>query len=96
MSDSRTAEIVQLAPNVKAFAVALDQLDSYQGVKLVAKLMRQWERSQKENTFKLLAARATLTPTTVQRLASETTKSPRLHTVLMIMKALGFVAVRFE
>lgn len=91
-----SGEVYQLAPNVKAFTVPLDSLDSYEGVKLVARLMRQWERSHKDNTFKKFAAQANLAPGTVTRLASEQTKAPRMHTILMCMKALGFSAVRFE
>lgn len=79
-----------------AFVMSIDKLDSYEGRKAIARLMRNWERSSKENTFKLLARRATLSPTTVSKIASETTVYPRIHTVLRIMFALGFSMVRFE
>jgi len=87
--------VVQLR-RVTAFAMPLNQLDSYEGRKALARLIREWERKEKGNTYKLLAARANLGPHTVARIASETTVFPRMHTILAIMVALGFTAVRFE
>lgn len=82
--------------SAKAFSISLDELASFRGIKLVAKLIRQWERANKGNTYRHIARKAGLCDTTVARIASEETKAPRLLTILMIMKALGFSAVRFE
>lgn len=81
---------------VTSFAMPLNRLDSYEGRKALARLIREWEREKPEHTYKLLAKRANLTPPTVSKIASETTVYPRLHTILSIMVALGFTAVRFE
>ena len=89
-------EEVQLHPTVVAFTIPLDKLDSYEGVRLVAKLLNQWERRAKTNTFKALAAKVGLYHQTVSKIANRDTKAPRLHTILMIMKGIGFSAVRFE
>jgi DNA-binding phage protein len=92
-----TAKVQELHREAIPFSVPLDKLDTYHGVKLVAGLLRKWERKNvKENTFKNLAKKVDLSPQTVARIASEDTKSPRLHTILMIMKGIGFSAVRFE
>jgi len=82
--------------SVSPIVMQLDQLDSYAAVGKVARLLREWERRSRANTYKDLARRAGLTPTTVARIASRDTRAPRLYTILMIMKALGFAAVRFE
>lgn len=95
------AKAVEQSSNVvkfqaPAFTMRIDKLDSYEGRKAIARLMRNWERSNKEHTFKLLARKANLSPTTVSNIASETTVYPRLHTILAILFALGFSLVRFE
>lgn len=87
--------IVNFTPK-KALTIPLDKLDSFEGIKMMARMLRQWERESNEHTFKNFAKMVGLYPTTIARLASEDTKAPRLHTILMIMKGLGFNAVRFE
>jgi hypothetical protein len=89
------ANVVQLRAR-SPIAIPLGKLDSYDGVRLVARVLREWEREAKENTFKKLASRANLWPTTVRRLASGDTKVPRLHTVLSVLGAVGYTAVRIE
>jgi len=84
----------------QAFTMPLDQLDSYQGRRAIAKLLREWLKGRDEEgkmrTINTLATRANLNHTTVSRIADETTKWPRLHTILSIMAGIGFTAVRFE
>lgn len=92
--ENATEHIVD--PTRKAFSIPLDKLDSYEGVKLVSMMLRKWKMENKGRTFKELAKAVALHPTTVARLASGDTKAPRLHTILMVMKGLGFSAVRFE
>ena len=79
-----------------AVVLPLDSLDSFQGVKKISSLIRQWERSNKANTYNIMAKRANLCSETVRRLASGDTKAPRLQTCLCVLKALGFAVVRFE
>jgi hypothetical protein len=77
--------------------VSLDDLIGYKGVKLLARLIQKWVLTDKKhNTYKLLAAKANLHPKTVVRIMERVTVSPRLTTVIMLFKALGFSAVRFE
>lgn len=93
--ENPTNGVVQI-PSRNSLSVPLDKLDSFEGVSLIARLLREWERESSTHTFKGLAKMVGLTPTTVARLASGDTKAPRLHTILMIMKGLGFSAVRFD
>jgi hypothetical protein len=76
--------------------VSLDELVGFEGVKLLAKLIQQWHRADKSRKLKDLARLANLTPTTVSRIMSRETRSPRMLTCIMLFKALGFTAVRFE
>lgn len=93
-----SAKIIKMSTaSVASLYVSLDQLVGFEGVKLLSKLIRDWHlRDTQHNTIKSLAIKANLTPTTVSRLMDHTTKSPRMLTCIMIFKALGFVAVRFE
>lgn len=88
------SNVAYLPSHTRAISVGIDKLDGPAGVKLIARLIRQQERSG--ITYKALAKQANLYPQTVARIASEDTKAPRLHTILMIMKALGFQMVKFE
>lgn len=87
-------------PAAKAFSMPLDQLDSYQGRRAIARLLREWlngpGKDGRKRTMYQLAQKANLHHNTVARIASETTKWPRLHTILALMAGLGFSAVRFE
>lgn len=76
--------------------ISLDELDSYKGVKLLSSLLTEHLRSHKGETIKGLVKRAGLTPRTVSRIISRDTMSPRLLTVILLFKALGFVAMRLE
>jgi len=80
----------------RSFGMPLDKLDSYEGIKAIAQMLRQWERLKKENTFTAMAKKVNLHPKTIANIASEATHSPRLHTILAIMVGLGFSLVRFE
>lgn len=74
----------------------IDDLDGYRGVKIVAGLIQQWQLADKSRRLSHLARRANLTVGTISRIRDRETLSPRLHTILMILKALGFSVVRFE
>lgn len=83
--------------------VSLDQLVGFEGVKLLAKLIQEHHTGGKggrhrvdRHSIKELAKRANLTPVTVSRIMNRETKSPRMLTCIMLFKALGFTAVRFE
>lgn len=83
---------------VQPFSLPIDQLDSYHGRKKIAEMLRAWylQEPRKAFTWKNFARKVSLSPRTVSRIASEDTKSPQLHTILMIMRGLGFSLVRFE
>lgn len=74
----------------------LHEVDSYRGRKALARLLRDWGRESKENTFKSLAKKQGLQPKTVAKIASETTKWPRIHTILAIWSGIGFTMLRLE
>ena len=89
--------IVPFPARTVAFTMPLHKLDSFEGIKAISKLMRDWQKmDRKTRTWNKLATKAGISQHTVSNLASHTTKAPRLHTLLAIMSALGFTAVRFE
>jgi DNA-binding phage protein len=92
-----TPEVIAF-PNrtAKVFTMPLAKLDSFEGIKAISQLLREWERARKENTYKSLAGKVGLHRKTVERLAGRETMSPRLHTLLAVMTGMGFTAVRFE
>lgn len=83
---------------VQSFGLPIDQLDSYHGRRKIANLLRSWHLSEprKLHTWDSFARRVGLSPKTVSKIASEDTKAPRLHTILMVMRGLGFSFVRFD
>ncbi len=96
----RDENVVYLDPDrapqpPKLFEIPLDKLDSSQGRKAVARLMRRWERESKLNTFRLLSKRTSLCYKTICNVASEETKWPRFHTMIAIMSGIGFNRVVF-
>lgn len=95
MTEQKVVSLPSLA-KPEEFKIPLAKLDSFEGIKAVAELMRKWERKNKENTFKLLAIKANLSKTTVLRIKDRVTMLPRLHTILSILGALGFSMVRFD
>jgi transcriptional regulator with XRE-family HTH domain len=91
------AKIIRFAPRRTALSLQLDQLVGFEGVKILSGLIHEWHLKEPfENTIKKLAQKANLTPTTVSRIMNRDTKSPRMLTCIMLFKALGFSAVRFE
>lgn len=82
----------------ESISMTIDQLDSYHGRRKIAKLLRDWHMRQPRSahTWVMFSKRAGLASETVSKIASEDTKAPRLHTILMIMRALGFSFVRFD
>ena len=91
----KTADVIPFRQR-EPISVPLAKLDGYEGVKLMGRILRSWERESKFNTFKSLAKKANLCSPTVARIASGDTKSPRLHTILAILSAIGYSAVRFD
>jgi hypothetical protein len=79
--------------------LSLDQLVGFEGVKILAELIRQWHltrEAEKGHELRYLARKANLTPRTVSRIMNRETRAPRMLTCIMLFKALGFSAVRFE
>jgi hypothetical protein len=95
---ARSVGPVRAVRTVEAFGLSIDQLDSYQGRKKIASLLRTWHVRQprQEHTWVAFARGLTIGSDTVSKIASETTVAPRLHTILQCMKGLGFAFVRFE
>lgn len=86
----------------KGLHLQLDQLVGYEGVKILAGLIQEWHLSKEAETaghrhrLSYLARKANLTPTTVSKIMNRETRQPRMLTCIMLFKALGFSAVRFE
>lgn len=98
-----TAKVVPIRPgHRKMLYFSLDQLVGFEGVKILSGLIQEWhttpatEADGQKRQIKHLAMKANLTPTTVSRIMNRETMSPRMLTCIMLFKALGFSAVRFE
>lgn len=91
-------KVVPLRPHGRKFLqLSLDELVGFEGVKTLARLIQEWHTAPgKQRLIKDLARKADLLPRTVSRIMSRDTKAPRMLTCIMIFKALGFSAVRFE
>ena len=75
-------------------SLSLDQLVGFEGVKILAKLLQ--EEVRRGVLLKDIARKANLTRPTVSRIMNRDTKSPRMLTCIMLFKAVGFTAVRFD
>jgi hypothetical protein len=93
-----SAQIIPFPNQQKPFLlVDLDDLVGFHGVKLLARQIQSWMKAnKKEHTFKVLAQRSQLTPKTVSRIMNRETMAPRMLTCIMLFKAIGFKAARFE
>lgn len=86
----------------KMLHLSLDQLVGFEGVKILANLIQEWllqpaaKINGEKRKIKHLAAAANLYPQTVSKIMNRETMSPRMMTCIMLFKALGFTAVRFE
>jgi len=80
----------------KPLILSLDQLVGFEGVNILAKLIQEWNITGEKRQIKELAQKANLHPTTVSKIMNRETKSPRMLTCIMLFKALGFSAVRFD
>lgn len=96
-------KVVPIRPHHhKALQLSLDQLVGFEGVKILAGLIQEWllqpaaKINGEKRQIKHLAALANLCPQTVSRIMNRETMSPRMLTCIMLFKALGFTAVRFE
>ena len=84
----------------------LDQLVGFEGVKILAGLIQEWHTSTEaeqvgrgathRGRLSYLARKANLHPTTVSKIMNRETRAPQMLTCIMLFKALGFSAVRFE
>lgn len=98
-----TAKVIPIGRHHRhGLHLSLDQLVGFEGVKILASLIQEWHISPEakqagdKHRIGLLARKANLCPQTVSRIMSRETKSPRMLTCIMLFKALGFTAVRFE
>jgi hypothetical protein len=98
----RTAKIIPIRQQHRMLHLQLDQLVGFEGVKILSGLIQEWHTTPEakaageKRQIKQLAMKANLTPTTVSRIMNRETMSPRMLTCIMLFKALGFSAVRFE
>lgn len=97
------ANVIPIRPHrKKMLQLQLDQLVGFEGVKILAGLIQEWhttpeaKEAGKRHQISYLARKANLTPTTVSRIMNRETKQPRMLTCIMLFKALGFSAVRFD
>lgn len=76
------------------------QLHRFEGRQAVAVLSREitaWQkRDKRNNTLKILASKANLSPVTVVKIWERQTIEPRQSTIFRILGALGFVAARLD
>jgi hypothetical protein len=92
-SNVMTAKVVSIGGQ-RGLQLSLDQLVGFEGVKVLAKLIQK--EVVRGVLLKTIAQRANLTTRTVSKIMNRETMSPRMLTCIMIFKALGFTAVKFE
>jgi len=80
----------------RPLVLSLDQLVGFEGVKILSGLIQEWNITGEKRQLKELAQKANLHPTTVSKIMNRETMSPRMLTCIMLFKALGFSAVRFD
>lgn len=96
------AKVIPIRPQHRMLYFSLDQLVGFEGVKILSGLIQEWhttpatEADGQKRQIKHLATKANLCPQTVSRIMNRETMSPRMLTCIMLFKALGFSAVRFE
>lgn len=96
-TELRSLSEVIAFPKQRMFTIPLHKLDSFEGIKIISRMMREWQKvDKKKRTWNKMSTMTGLSHTTISNLASHTTKAPRLHTLLAVMGALGFKMVRFE
>lgn len=99
--------IVSLRPHgPRTLQLQLDQLVGFEGVKILAGLIQEWHLSPEargaghgpshRGQLSFLARKAGLHPTTVSKIMNRETRAPQMMTCILLFKALGFSAVRFE
>lgn len=96
-----TAKIIPIGRHHRhGLHLSLDQLVGFEGVKILAGLIQDWlltpVKDGPKRQLKQLAQKANLGTVTVSRIMNRETMSPRMLTCIMLFKALGFTAVRFE
>jgi len=94
---SATETYVPLDRPQRPVIVDLARLDGIEGVRIVSDQIGHWiKKDPKHNRLGTLARRANLGNSTVSKIYSRETFSPRMTTLMYILRALGFSAVRFE
>ena len=88
-----TASVIPIRKR-KHLSLSLDQLVGFEGVKILATLLQ--DEVVRGVQMKNIAQKANLTRPTVSRIMNRETMSPRMLTCIMLFKALGFTAVRFD
>lgn len=88
-----SAKVVPM-PRARHLVLSLDDLVGFEGVKTLAKLLQ--EEIRRGVLLKDISHKANLLPKTVSRIMTRETMAPRMLTCIMIFKALGFSAVRFD
>jgi hypothetical protein len=79
-----------------AIVLQLDQLTGRLGVAVMSREIDTWLRAEPGRTLHQLATKATLADATVSRVYYRETVEPRFLTICMLLKAVGFVAARFD
>lgn len=74
----------------------LDQLSGPHATAFMCEEIDAWLKASSERTIKALAKKAGLANATVSRLWYRETQYPRLLTIVLLLKALGYAAIRFE
>ena len=88
-----TASVIPIRKR-RQLSLSLDQLVGFEGVKILATLLQ--DEVVRGVQMKNIAQKANLTRPTVSRIMNRETMSPRMLTCIMLFKALGFTAVRFD
>lgn len=90
---SAIVNFVRTAPLV----IQLDEMDGPKAVAIISREIVLWMHDDpKSNTIKSLAKRANLTPTTVSKILHRETFFPRMLTCILLLKSLGFAAMKLE
>ena len=74
----------------------LDQLTGRLGVAVLSREIHAWLKAEQGRTISALATKAGLSDGTVARIYYRETYEPRFYTICMLLKAVGFVAARFD
>lgn len=80
----------------KPITIDLVRLDGHEGVRILSQEISRWFEKNPGARLKDLAERAGLSRATVSKIHARETQQPRLTTVVLLLRAFGFVAARFD